>query len=531
MRVLVADDDRLFQVLLGKALKSWGYQPQVVDDGEKAWNALNSRGAPPLAILDWVMPEADGLEVCRRIRSARLPHYTYIVLMTSKSEPADLVAGLEAGADDYVPKPVNLSLLRLRLRAARRVLEAEARHRMIAEMASDGIVTMDHNGTILLANTAAASIFDRETDDVVGRQFSDLIPGFERTEQANAEFTLPNGSTRVRCWPAVELIAPSRTGRDVPVEVSFAESIDGSNECVQAAMIRDIRERRARDTQRAQAQKLESIGQLAAGVAHEINTPIQYIGDNLHFIHDSFRSLTELLVGYERAFDHTDRRIAEAGSSDPHALSETLDRDYLVEETPRAIEQALDGVSRVTEIVRAMKAFSHPGSLEMAPSDLNQMIENTALVAKNRWKYVADLELRLDRDIPPVVCMAGELNQVFLNLIVNAADAIGDVIKNQSGAKGMLRVSTSRDGGFVKICVSDTGTGIPATAQAKLFDPFFTTKPVGSGTGQGLSIAYAIVVQKHRGTITFETELGVGTTFIVRLPIERDVQGSHDRSI
>jgi len=493
MRALLAEDDRLFRTLLHRVLVRWGFEPIVVVDGEQALRELTSPGGPRLAILDWMMPNVDGLEVCRRVRAANLSHYVYLVLLTGKTDPGDLVAGLEAGADDYLQKPVNLPQLQLRLRAASRVLEAEERHRTIAEFASDGIITMNSSHVIGFANTAAGAIFGRPAAELVGRTFYELAPGFD----AQLE----------RTGPTIDLTGRHSAGRELALEVSFSESIDSLHNRVVTAMIRDATERRARELLRAHTQKLESIGELAAGVAHEINTPIQYIGDNLRFIGDSFRSIQQLLGAYRGAMEGKAAEIA--------ALETAIELDFLTAETPCAISQALEGVDRVAEIVRALKEFSHP-SVEAAPVNLNQLIERTALVCRSRWKYVAELTTDFDPELPMVTCMAGEIGQVVLNLLVNGADAIADLA---AGKPGMLSVQTKRNGEFIEIRVRDSGTGIPPEARGKIFDPFFTTKPVGSGTGQGLAIAYTIVTRKHRGTITFETEMGVGTTMIVQLPI------------
>jgi len=201
------------------------------------------------------------------------------------------------------------------------------------------------------------------------------------------------------------------------------------------------------------------------------------------------------------------------------AAAEATDIAYLMEEVPKSICQTLQGVASVAKIVRAMKDFSHPGSGEKTPADLNHGIESTVTVARNEWKYVADLDLVLDPQLPLVPCLPGEINQVVLNLVINAAHAIGDVVGDGAGGKGRILVSTRRQGDWAVIRVQDTGTGIPEAAQARVFDPFFTTKAVGKGTGQGLAIAYSVVVEQHKGTIEFETELGKGTTFIVRLPL------------
>ncbi|MFN8647551.1 MAG: PAS domain-containing protein [Gemmatimonadales bacterium] len=283
--------------------------------------------------------------------------------------------------------------------------------------------------------------------------------------------------------------------------------------------VTDITARRALEHQVLQAQKIEAIGQLAAGIAHEINTPTQYVGDNLRFLQGAYGDLITLLTAHRALAAEA---TAAGLSVGPVAeLWEGVDADFVLEEVPRAVAQALEGVERVSEIVRAMKEFSHPGGNDPVPVDLNRAIENTAAVSRNEWKYLADLEFDLDAALPPVSCLVGEIQQVLLNLVVNAAHAIGDVVQD-SGERGRITIRTRVRDEVVEIRVEDSGTGIPAAVQPRIFDPFFTTKEVGRGTGQGLAIARDVVVRKHRGTLTFETTPGQGTTFIVRLPLHPD---------
>jgi signal transduction histidine kinase len=185
---------------------------------------------------------------------------------------------------------------------------------------------------------------------------------------------------------------------------------------------------------------------------------------------------------------------------------------------PRAIEQALDGARRVAKIVRAMKEFSHPDMADKTATDLNRAIESTVTVARNEWKYVCEVSTDFDENLPPVVCYAGEVNQVILNLIINAAHAIKQAVKE--GEKGQIKIATRLKGDFAEISISDTGTGIPEEIRTRVFEPFFTTKEVGKGTGQGLALAHSVVVKKHQGKIWFETEVGRGTTFFIHLPRE-----------
>ncbi len=281
----------------------------------------------------------------------------------------------------------------------------------------------------------------------------------------------------------------------------------------------DVTERKRLELDVRQAHRLEAVGQLAAGIAHEINTPIQYLGDNLRFLSDCFKERQAALNKYEQL-----RQAAVAGTI-PAGLLDELQRDidkadleYLGDEIPKAISQSLNGVERVAAIVRAMKGFAHPGQEQKAAADLNKALADSVLVASNELKYVADVETHFG-DLPPIACHLAGLNQVFLNLLVNAADAIRDVVKG-TGTKGRIEVRTSRTEDQVVISISDTGSGIPASVQTRIFDPFFTTKEVGRGTGQGLSIARKIVVEKHGGRISFEPNGSQGTIFTIHLPIE-----------
>jgi signal transduction histidine kinase len=293
----------------------------------------------------------------------------------------------------------------------------------------------------------------------------------------------------------------------------------------------EIAERERVQRELARSQKLEAIGHLAAGIAHEINTPAQYLGDNTRFLQEAFGDIDRLLDGFARLLDAakqgtlTDELVAEVETAVREA-----DLDYLTEEVPKAIGQSLEGIEHVASIVRAMKEFSHPGSGHKQAIDLNRAIQSTLTVSRGEWKYVAELVTDFDPDLPPVPCMPGDLNQVVLNLVVNAAQAIAEVVGDGSTGMGTLTVRTRRDRDWAEIRVEDTGAGIPEGIRDNVFDHFFTTKDVGKGSGQGLAIAHAIVVEKHGGTITFETEVGKGTTFIVRLPLGDPTQPKTDET-
>ena len=265
------------------------------------------------------------------------------------------------------------------------------------------------------------------------------------------------------------------------------------------------------------AQKLEAVGSLAAGVAHEINTPVQFIGDSVTFLKEAVDELLRLTNVYHELL-HTDEQIdKEERQRRAVAAEQESDLEYLTERVPPAFERALEGIQRVSTIVRAMRQFAHPSS-QRAPIDVNEGLQTTLIVATNEYKYVADIELDLG-DLPLVMANAGDLNQVFLNLIVNAAHAIGSKVRD-SGERGTITVRTRAEQAGVLITVSDTGCGIPAEIAGRVFDPFFTTKEVGGGTGQGLAIAHTIVVERHHGAINFEPSPSGGTTFRILLALD-----------
>jgi signal transduction histidine kinase len=268
------------------------------------------------------------------------------------------------------------------------------------------------------------------------------------------------------------------------------------------------------------AQKLEAVGRLASGIAHEINTPAQYVGDNIVFLQSAVADITTILQQHAALIEKC-RGIPElkAEIAKLQEIQEKLDLDYLVEDMPEAISQALEGIQRISSIVRAMKEFSHPGGAEKEPVDLNRLIDSTVTVARNEWKYVADIDFDLAESLPAIPGFSGELKQTVLNLIVNAAHAIEEnLAENSEGPKGKITISTRIDNDRALIRISDTGKGISEQHLDKIFEPFFTTKAEGKGSGQGLAIAYAVVVEKHGGNLDVESTPGVGTCFVISLP-------------
>lgn len=307
-------------------------------------------------------------------------------------------------------------------------------------------------------------------------------------------------------------------GTKVPISLQVFEIYFGGKSHL-VEVIFDVTERKNLERKLSIAQKLESIGLLASGIAHEINTPIQYVGDSINFLKDAFEDLNAILSDYAETVEKLPEKEQEL-FKDIEEEKEDLDLEFTATEIPGACDRALEGVKRVADIVLAMKNFSHPGEEEFKAVDINKAIENTITVARNEWKYAAELKTDLEPNLPLVYCLPGGINQVLLNMIVNAAHAISD--HNEKNEKGVITITTTQIEDQVEISIQDTGCGISPENIQKVFDPFFTTKEVGKGTGQGLAIAHDIIVDKHQGNITLDSEVGVGTTFTLKLPIRGD---------
>lgn len=403
--------------------------------------------------------------------------------------------------------------------SSQELFEANSQMRAVFESIPDLLFRLDQQGTILDFKTGLGTDTLLQEDKLLGTKIHETV-----ITQIGGSFleTLHKvGSDK----KVITLEYSHTLGEQIShYEIRLTPLLE--NQVV--AIVRNITDRKIAEQERKKIevqmrnlQKMESIGHLAAGIAHEINTPTQYVGDNTRFFRDSFESIRDVLRSYHELLD-----AAEHNAITPELLNsvektiEEADLEYRMEQIPQAIHETLEGVERVAKIVRSMKEFSHPGGKEKAAANLNSAIESTVSVARSEWKYVADVTLELQPDLPPVLCFVGEFNQVILNLIINGAHAIGDVVKD-TGAKGSITVSTRRDGDYVEVRVTDTGAGIPEAIRPHVFEPFFTTKEVGRGTGQGLSVAYNSIVQQHGGSIHFVSEVGRGTMFVVRLPINQ----------
>ena len=399
MKILIAEDDFISRKFLEKMLLEMGHEIVSAEDGQEAWELFNGQKFK-MVITDWMMPRMDGLTLCQKIRQKKSTEYVYIIILTAKDQKSDAIKGLDAGADDYITKPLEPEELSARIQVGQRIFQLE-------------------------------------------------------DAQKNANLQL------------------------------------------------------------LQSEKMASVGQLAAGVAHEINNPTGFVSSNLKTLQNYIGDINGLFQRYRNLIANMDEseQLAPSTLDKIKEIAEfeaAIDIDFVLDDIKDLIEESREGTERIKKIVQDLKDFAHPGDDKLKTVDINKGIKSTLNVVWSELKYKAVVEEELN-DLPPVTGYPQQLNQVFMNILVNAAQAIED--------KGVIRITTRAVDGHVEIIFNDTGKGIAADHLPKLFDPFFTTKEIGKGTGLGLHVVYNII-QKHNGTIDVESEVGRGTTFRIRVPAE-----------
>ena len=420
-----------------------------------------------------------------------------------------------AGADIDKPKPgTNIS----------DSTAAEAFRAAVMDHMAEGLYTTDAEGRVNSVNRAAAAMLGWSPEELMGRSMHDVVHAAADGNGHSAQdcpFT-PSGKRAEQAGDSDDRYV-RKDGSVLEVSHSVSPLQVGTLVAGVVVVFRDVtelREQQRRQVEGSHDQKLEALGRLSAGLAHEINTPIQFVGDNTRFLAEAYQTMLELLLVYRECLGPTSGQLPwEERKKLAEDAEEKADIDYLAEEVPGAVEQSLEGIDRVASLVRAMKAFSYKDTKEHSYADLNEGIRTTVIVARNEVKYVADVVLDLG-ELPDVLCNLGDLNQVFLNLLVNAADAMPE-----GGERGEIKITTRVEGTNVVLSFADNGTGIPEEIRKTIFDPFFTTKEVGKGTGQGLALARA-VCEKHGGTIEVNSELGAGTEFVLTLPVSGKRGGS-----
>ncbi len=566
--ILIAEDDPLVRKTTAHYLTGKGYSVLEASDGKKALQLFREK-RPDIIITDLRMPGMDGLQL---IQTAVQEDPTIpVIIFSGMGTMVDAIEALRIGAWDYLIKPIpdldilNHSIIKALKHAellcqekySQASLEKEVQQRTLDLLHQNRMLEQEMEKrqaqeTLVLhakqewertvdAMPDMIAIVDTEFNivrmnktmlDKTGKSYEELL-GSKCCLGIHDREELPNYCPHIKLLQdhkshRVE-IYEERLGGHCEVIVTPYYDPDGS--LVGAVhIIRDINEQKEAEQEKAKiqsqllhAQKLESVGQLASGIAHEINTPTQFIGTNIDFLDEAAHDITAFMVQVQQIIKTAPQEIAEALNT---ALEE-MDWEYLAEEIPLAISQSHEGVKRVSSIVRAMKEFSHPGSKNKESLNLNQIIKTTVTVARNEWKYVADMDLNLDEALPQIPLLADEIGQVILNMLVNAAHAIGEKLgNNPEGDKGTITISTEKIGNGVELRIHDTGAGMPEKVQLRIFDPFYTTKRVGKGTGQGLTISHDVIVEKHHGTIDVESEMGKGSCFIIRLPLKKGAAAS-----
>jgi PAS domain S-box-containing protein len=518
------NDAELAKLKLGEVADALSYEMFHVELLSEALEFLQKTSVD-IILLDLSLPDAQGDKSVHVLQKnfSQIP----IIILSGSKESALTFRIVQEGVQDYIEKNrVDGELLGQAIRYAIErkkselaLLNSKAETERLLASISYVLIGVGEHDQVIQWNMTAEKLFGRTVSEMLGTPFCQCGIQWDWQRVAQGILQCREEGTPVHLD---ELWYRNGNGKKSFFDITLTNMGGNAGESGGFLLLaNDISERKQLEHQLLLAQKMESIGQLAAGIAHEINTPTQFVSDNLHFLQDSFHTIQNSLTTYAQLLQavesgHADSRLVDAMK---RTLAEA-DMEFMKEEIPKALKQSLDGASRVSKIIKAMKDFSHPGTEGKKPIDVNRAIESTAIVARNEWKYVADMVTVLDPALPLVPCKAGEFNQVILNLIINAAHAIDDVVTQTKGDKGTITINTLVEEEWVEVRITDTGTGIPEAARDRIFDPFFTTKEVGKGTGQGLAIAHDIIVNKHGGTLTFKTELGQGTTFMIRLPLE-----------
>lgn len=535
--ILIVDDEMAIRKLLTRYLGDAGYECHAADCVESAKEILAITHFD-LLLCDLKMPGESGLDLIRYAKK----HYPEMgrVMITGFGTPEISNEIIQVGVYGYIIKPVSKNEVLITVGNALRQLRLDL-HMQAARIELEKKISdqMEKISAIMNNLSVGVTMFDTamsivEMNRKMQHWFPDSAPGKKVPCSHIGQCPKNNMKNDMYCedCPMADTFRSGVTGeavRSIATEQGEREFrlvtsplLDHSgNIYAGIALYEDITEKMLLEKDLRQAQKLEAVGQLAAGIAHEINTPVQYVGDNISFLKDSLANIASVVTAYDRFW----RELVSSGVV-PDEMGRQMakiisdaDLEYLWEEIPKTIDQSLDGVHRVEKIVRAMKDFSHPGDEEKSPVDINNLLQTTITVCRNEWKYVAEMETDLAADLPLVPGFAADISQVFLNIIVNGAHAIADFTENGQKGLGKISISTSRAGNSVQIRIRDSGGGIPEKIRDRIFEPFFTTKIRGKGTGQGLAISRRVVVDKHNGTLSFETKRDNGTTFIIELPV------------
>jgi PAS domain S-box-containing protein len=526
-RLLLVDDSPLVLRMTADFLVSERWDVVTARSGRDAL-ALAASSEPDVIVCDLNMPDLSGIDVVRGVQE--IDPLIPVIMLSGERNLTPVIEAVHAGVFDFVPKSTDLRPLAAAIRRAHdHVLVVRENERLSADLRR----TNEQLRAIVETTRAVPWEMEPET-----WRFTYAGPQVVKLLGEPVERWLTQGFLEERLMPEdrelaiaalraalqevgdreIEVRLRAADGRWVWARTLLSARATPSGRML-CGILLDVTETKRLESELRQAQKLESVGRLAAGIAHEINTPVQFVNDSVHFARDCFEQLVALLGEYRALYPGVVQGSPQTDVERMLAQAEhTADLEDILANGPDAVTRAIDGLQRIASIVRSMREFAHPEQKSRTSIDLNHALQTTLTIARGEYKYVADVETDFG-DVPLVAGLASEINQAFLNIIVNAAHSIADVMQT-TGERGRISVRTRQEGPCVLVSIADTGGGISPGIRDRVFDPFFTTKQVGRGTGQGLAITRSVVVDKHGGSITFDTALGRGTTFHIRLPIE-----------
>lgn len=378
------------------------------------------------------------------------------------------------------------------------------------------LIAVDSNGEIFQWNETAEKMFGIKESGTIGCTFTEVLNNYIPADKLREimEKGLGEGDdTPVKDFEF--FINPRNKGKRLLLS-TISPILDRNNKRLGFLLLaEDITNRKEEEHRLLLSQKLESLGQMAGNIAHEIKSPLQYIAHNGQFVHDSVKELAAFYDAVNESLAEIEQSNRAHVAEKIKALIEEYDIEYSLKEIPRASDQIVSGVSTVSKIVKSMKEYSHPGRGVMEKADINHLLESMVVLIQDQRDGLLKIDTEFYHPLPPAVCFPGELHQVFMNLLINAADSI-----REKGEPGLIKIATSLEGNEIVVAISDTGRGIPDRIKDNIFNPFFTTKEVGLGTGQGLSLAHKIIFENHKGKLHFTSKVGEGTTFYVHLPIQ-----------
>lgn len=533
-RLLIVDDEMPITKLLQRVLQNDGHVCETALSVSEAKEKLKEKPFD-LIITDLKMPNESGLDLLRF--SAKYYPEIGRIMMTGFNTMETAHEILELGVYGYLIKPLNRDMILITVQNAlqHRLLENQMqaclakaqkevfdKHNTLETILNNidvGVTVIDLDLRILDQNKTMKLMFPKIEWEKPNHCFE--IMGHTPTNQVCSDCPMQKAFDTKLPTSYDRLIMTEHGHKEFRISALPIVG-DGGNINKGLLLFHDVSDIMENQKIASESNKLAAVGQLAAGIAHEINTPTQFLGDNINFLQDSFEDLEKLFsINKEiQGINCSDRGITQEICIRLQKEAEQADLDYLAEEIPAAINQSKDGVERIADIVKAIKYFTHPGEQEKTASNINELIKSTLTVCRNEWKYVAEIQLSLDEYLPMVECLQSEISQVLLILIVNSAHSIEEDMVNENNSRGVIHVSTKKHNSqHVQIVISDTGKGIPSEIQDKIFQAFFTTKKRGKGTGQGLFMANNIITEKHDGNLSFTSKVNKGTEFSIILPI------------